>query len=129
MKTSHYTAAMSGLVAATLSVGVLGADNERGEVEGTVSLSPGCSGPTREGTASCRVPYADVEVRLLAGNGAMLTGVYTSAIGRYRLTAPPGHYRVQVVTPTKITRCPMPSVTVTTLASSLVDIDCDSGMR
>lgn len=97
-------------------------------VHGAVTLSPACGGPQREGV-TCSAPYADVELRLIADGGATVASTRTSSAGRYLLPAPAGHYRLQVMTPIKFTRCPSPEVLVTGKESSVVDIDCDSGMR
>ena len=97
-------------------------------VQGTVTLSPACGGPQREG-ASCNAPYADVELRLVADGGAVAASTRTSATGHYLLAAPAGRYRLQVMTPVKITRCPSPEVVVVAKRTSVVDIECDSGMR
>jgi hypothetical protein len=97
-------------------------------VQGAVTLSPACGGPQREGV-SCNSPYADVELRLMTDGGAMVASTRTSATGRYLLAAPAGRYRLQVMTPVKITRCPSPEVVVVAKQTSVVDIECDSGMR
>ena len=97
-------------------------------MQGTVTLSPSCGGPQREGIA-CSAPYADVELRLITSAGAVLGSTRTSATGHYQLTVPAGRYRVQVMTPVKITRCPSPEVVVVAKQTSVADIECDSGMR
>jgi len=100
----------------------------RSGIQGAVTLSPACGGAQKEGT-DCRAPYADVEIRLLADSGAVAATARTTSAGGYRLYAPAGHYRVRVMTPIKLPRCPTPEALVTDGARTIVDIDCDSGMR
>lgn len=68
-------------------------------------------------------------MRLIAGSGVIVASARTSSDGRYLLPAPAGTYHLRVMTPVKITRCPSPEVAVTQKKISVVDIDCDSGMR
>ena len=97
-------------------------------VEGTITLSPASGGPQRESGAS-PAPFADVEVRLIGHGGAVVASARTSSAGHFVLEAPIGDYHLQVMTPIKFTRCPSPSVKVTQRQMSVVDVDCDSGMR
>lgn len=97
-------------------------------VQGAVTMSPSCGGAQREG-ADCHAAYAAVELRLLSGSGAAVASTRTSSAGLYRLAAPPGQYRLQVMTAIKLTRCPQPEVMVRDDAYTVIDIDCDSGMR
>ena len=98
-------------------------------VQGLISLSPTCGGPQREGDTPCKAPYEGAELRLLSGSGATVATARTTSDGRYLLSAPAGHYRVVVMTPIRITRCQSPDVVVTEKKFSVVDIECDSGMR
>lgn len=107
----------------TLAVG-----GNRSGIEGTVTLSPTCGGPQREGV-DCRVPYADVELRLLRKDGSVASQAKTSPSGQYRLPAPAGHYQVQVMRPNKITRCPRLDAVVEPRGYTAIDIECDSGIR
>ena len=116
------------LTCALIATGAVAASGGSSGVQGSVTLSPACGGPQREGVA-CTAPYADVELRLLASDGAAVASARTSATGHYLLTAPAGRYRVQVMTPVRITRCPSPEVLVVAKQTSIVDIECDSGMR
>ena len=119
---------MGWLTCALIATSAAAASGGSSGVQGTVMLSPACGGAQREG-AACNSPYADVELRLLASDGAAVASTRTSANGRYLLAAPAGRYRVQVMTPVKITRCPSPEVLVVAKQTSTVDIECDSGMR
>ena len=119
---------MGWLTCALIATGAAAASGGSSGVQGTVTLSPTCGGPQREGVA-CNAPYADVEMRLLASGGATVASTRTSAAGHYLLAAPAGRYRVQVMTPVRITRCPSPEVVVNTKETSVADIECDSGMR
>ena len=105
-----------------------GSGNGNAGVQGTVTLSPACGGAQREGVA-CNAPYTDVELRLLSSDGSTATSTRTNATGHYLMTAPAGRYRVQVMTPVRITRCPSPEVLVVARQTSVADIECDSGMR
>lgn len=118
---------MRWLTCALIATGAAAASGGSG-VQGTVTLSPTCGGPQREGVA-CSAPYADVELRLIASGGATVASTRTSPAGRYLLAAPAGRYRLQVMTPVKITRCPSPEVLVVAKETSVADIECDSGMR
>ena len=91
------------LTCALIATGEVAASGGSSGVQGSVTLSPACGGPQREGVA-CTAPYADVELRLLASDGAAVASAYTSANGHYLLSAPAGRYRVQVMTPVRITR-------------------------
>ena len=116
------------LTCALIATGAAAASGGSSGVQGAVTLSPTCGGPQREGVA-CNAPYADVELRLLASDGAAVASTRTSATGHYLMAAPAGRYRVQVMTPVRITRCPSPDVLVVAKQTSVVDIECDSGMR
>ena len=116
------------LTCALIATGAVAASGGSSGVQGSVTLSPACGGPQREGVA-CTAPYADVELRLLASDGAAVASARTSATGHYLLAAPAGRYRVQVMTPVRITRCPSPEVVVVAKQTSVADIECDSGMR
>lgn len=101
---------------------------EAGGIHGTVSLSPSCPGAQVEG-GNCRAPYSDAQLRLMALDGSQVAAGSSSASGRFQLMAPAGRYRLQVTVPAKPVRCPVTEVVVTETRSTLVDIDCDSGMR
>lgn len=117
------------LVSGLLTTSALAAGSGAGSgVTGTVTTSPSCGGAQREG-ADCHAAYAAVELRLLSGSGAVVASTRTSSAGRYRLAAPAGAYRLQVMTAFKFTRCPQPEVAVRDAAFTVTDIDCDSGMR
>jgi len=116
------------MTTALIAAGAVAAGSDSG-VHGVVTLSPTCGGPQREGDAPCQAPYADAEVRLISASGATVASTRTSSAGHYLLFAPVGHYRVQVTTPVRITRCPSPDVVVEEKRMNVVDIDCDSGMR
>ena len=118
------------LACALIASGAASASGDAGPgVQGVVTLSPTCGGPQREGGAACEAPYAGAEVRLVSGNGATVAAARTTTAGRYLVSAPAGHYRVMVTTPIRFTRCPSPEVVVTEGKVSVVDVECDSGMR
>ena len=119
---------MGWLTCALIATGAAAASGGSSGVQGTVTLSPACGGPQREGVA-CTAPYADVELRLIGSDGATVASTRTSPGGHYLLAAPAGRYRVQVMTPVKITRCPSPEVLVVAKQTGVADIECDSGMR
>ena len=116
-----------------VSGGASGAASASGDagpgVQGVVTLSPSCGGAQREGGAPCEAPYAGAEVRLVSGNGATVAAARTTTAGHYLVSAATGHYRVMVTTPIRFTRCPSPEVVVTEGKVSVVDVECDSGMR
>ena len=97
-------------------------------IHGTVSLSPSCPGAQAE-DANCRAPYGGAQLQLTALDGRLVATGRSSAAGRFQLQAPAGHYRLRVSAPAKPVRCPVTDLVVTELRSTLVDIDCDSGMR
>jgi hypothetical protein len=97
-------------------------------VQGRVALSPTCGGAQREGV-DCHAAFAGVEIRLLDDGGSVVAAARTAADGRYVLAATAGHYRLQVMTPVKLVRCPPTEVTVPVGAYAAADIDCDSGLR
>lgn len=122
---SRLIATLAGLLAA---IGTAATGAGHSGVQGAVTLSPSCGGAQREGE-SCTAPYAGVELRLIDDGGAVAAATRTTATGSFMLPAPAGRYRVQVMTGSKITRCPPIDVVVTAKALSRVDIECDSGMR
>lgn len=65
----------------------------------------------------------------MAMDGSQVAAGRSSASGRFQLTAPAGRYRLQVMVPVKPVRCPVTDVVVTEARSTLVDMECDSGMR
>lgn len=97
-------------------------------VQGVVTLSPTCSGAQSEG-AACSGPFAAAQVSLQTPEGRLVATSTTSATGHFRLLAPAGDYRLRVLTPIKILRCPARWVQVPTTGFVSADIDCDSGMR
>lgn len=106
----------------------IGAADAGSGVEGWVLLSPVRGGAQREGAAGTAA-FGDVELQLVSQAGAVVTAVRSSAAGQYRLLAPPGLYRVKVMTANKITRCPSHEAVVKPGTYTRLDIDCDSGMR
>lgn len=129
-RVSHGTARTlaASLACAVMTTGALAASGVSSGVQGVVTLSPACGGAQREG-ADCRAVFANVELRLVAGDGAAVATTRSSASGQYRLAAPAGHYRLQVMTSAKLPRCPSPDVVVMDGKYAVVDIDCDTGMR
>ena len=125
-------ASRAGWAAALLCVlGVgdaLATDASPSGVEGTITMAPSCGGPQREGM-ECRVPYADIPIRLLSMNGVVLAQARTSASGHYRMPAPAGRHSLQVMPPIRLIRCPRAEAVVEDAAYTVVDIECDSGMR
>ena len=119
---------LAGLTCTLLAIGVLAAGAAPSGVQGTVTLSPACGGAQREGT-ECKAPFADAELRLIADSGAVAGSTRTTSTGHYLLPAPAGRYHLQVMTAIKLPRCPKPGVVVSLQTVSVVDIDCDSGMR
>jgi hypothetical protein len=114
---------------ALILTGAVSASGEgRSGVKGVITLSPACGGPQREGN-SCSAPYPNVELRLISGSGATVASTRTSSAGDYLLPVPAGKYRVVVAPSVRFTRCPSPEVVVEDKQVSVIDIDCDSGMR
>lgn len=101
---------------------------EASGIHGTVSLSPSCPGAQAE-DADCRAPYGGAKLQLTALDGRLVATGRSSAAGRFQLQVPAGQYRLRVSGPAKPVRCPVTDLVVTELRSTLVDIDCDSGMR
>lgn len=97
-------------------------------VEGTITLSPASGGPQSDRRV-LEVPYPDVELRLVEHGGTVVASARTSSAGHFVLPAPAGDYHLQVMTPVKFIRCPSPAVKLTQQKVSVVDVDCDSGMR
>ena len=97
-------------------------------VHGTVSLSPSCPGAQAE-DANCRAPYDNAQLQLTALDGRLVVTGRSSSAGRFQLQAPAGQYRLRVSAPAKPVRCPVIDVVVSGARSTLVDVDCDSGMR
>ena len=116
-------------LACWLSVVVASANGASGPgIQGTVTLSPSCAGAQKEGL-DCRAPYQDVELRLLSPDAAVVASGRTSASGSYQFKVPAGRFRLLVMVPVKVIRCPVKEVVVDTTSMTVVDIDCDSGMR
>ena len=129
LRPGHRGSRLIGWLACTLvATSAAAAGGGPSGVQGAVTLSPSCGGAQREGDA-CTAPYAGVEVRLVGDGGTVAASARTSPAGRFVLPSPPGRYRVQVMTGSKITRCPLLDVVVTAQVLSRVDVECDSGMR
>jgi hypothetical protein len=100
-------------------------------VSGTVTVSPTCGGPELE-APGCSQPLAQARLRLLDPAGATLAETTADTQGRFTLhtaAALPAAatLRVQVLTATKLPRCPTLEVPAGTRAP--LRIDCDSGRR
>ena len=96
-------------------------------VAGQVSLGPMCGGPQREGQ-SCDVDYADVEVRLLHGDGRQLASTRTDARGAFQFVAQSRDVKLRVMAP-KVVRCPELALRLPLVATSPLTVACDSGRR
>ena len=97
-------------------------------VHGSVVLSPSCAGAQVDG-AECQTPFADVVLQLSTLEGQLVSSGRSSVLGLYDLAAPAGRYRLQVIVPMKIVRCPRTEVEVIDGQSTPVAVRCDSGMR
>lgn len=116
------------LLGALLVPAAHGGAAEASGIHGTVSLSPSCPGAQAE-DANCRAPYGGADLHLTALDGRLVATGRSSSAGRFQLLAPAGQYRLRVSAPAKPVRCPVTDLVVAALRSTLVDIDCDSGMR
>jgi hypothetical protein len=103
-------------------------DSPSHRLAGVVWISPTCGGPQREGDL-CRSPLTGVEVRLSERGGRIAASATTDATGAFAMKAPAGRYRLHVVVGVKMTRCPDLDVTLPTVKSAPVELECDSGMR
>jgi hypothetical protein len=115
--------------AAVLGLGACAAALAAGSgVSGTVTVSPGCPGPQRV-DQECIRPLGGVRVRLIDLAGQLVDAAQTSTDGAFEIAAPPGRYRVEVVTEGRLPRCPPTTVIVEVGKTTTVRITCDSGMR
>lgn len=99
-----------------------------GTVSGSVTVSPGCPGPQRV-DQECVRPLGGVRVRLIDLAGQPVDAAQTSTEGAFEIAAPPGGYRLEVLTEGRLPRCPPTAVIVEVGKTTTVKITCESGMR
>jgi hypothetical protein len=115
---------------AALLLGLLGAAGVQAAgdtLRGQVTLGPMCGGPQREGQ-QCDIGYADVEVQLLDGRGAVVGRARTDAQGGFVLKLPQPRLTLHVVAP-KVVRCPDQVLPAPQTAAPVLVVACDSGRR
>lgn len=100
-------------------------------IEGQVVVSPARPGPQREGDSGS-APYQTTLVVLSAGNGHEVARVETGSDGRFRVSLPPGEYRIgpaQEQQRRKFPRGGEQTVRVPPGRFIRVTLEFDSGMR
>jgi len=121
-------AAPGAVLFACLLTAACAASGEGLTLRGHVTLSPSCAG-AQPAEKDCRAPYADAKLDLLSASGAVVASARTAEDGSYAMTAPAGRYRLKVLVPGKLPRCPSPQLELGRQAPAVADINCDSGMR
>jgi hypothetical protein len=95
------------------------------------NISEGPSLPVCQPSVPCTRPFAGAEVLVLdSTNPDIVVGTaFTNALGNFVVSAPSGEYLVRVQVTGPFPRCGETKATVGTRAFTLVQIDCDTGIR
>jgi hypothetical protein len=97
-------------------------------LEGVIKISPNRPGPIRNGEPSSG-PFANTTFNVQNQNGKVASFT-TDDQGRFRISLPPGRYRVAVENnETRVRHCGPFEVEVTAGQMTKADWGCDSGMR
>jgi hypothetical protein len=97
-------------------------------IEGTITISPAKAGPVREGEA-VSVPLANATFAV-ENNNAEATSFTTDNNGHFRVSLPPGHYKVSLEgRKSSIGRFGPFEVDVVSGKMTNVQWQCDSGIR
>lgn len=106
----------------------VGASGQGPGVRGHVTLSPACGGAQASDSA-CRAPYADGQLDLVGADGTVVASTRTGSDGAYDIAAPAGRYHLKLRQRGKLPRCPSPQLEIGAGARTVVNIECDSGLR
>ena len=97
-------------------------------IEGTITIGPANAGPTRPDVPNS-VPLANAAFSVENENGAVKSFT-TDAHGRFRVSLPPGHYKISMTgKKTGIGRFGPFEADVVEGKMTNVSWDCDSGIR
>ena len=80
-------------MAVCVSTGQTPSAGESG-IEGVITISPANPGPTRDGDAGSK-PLANASFAVEKNNGEV-TSFTTDEQGRFRVSLPPGHYKISL---------------------------------
>lgn len=97
-------------------------------VEGRTLISPTHGGPTRANEPS-GAPYAATLSIVAVASGREAARLKSDAEGRFRISLPPGEYRIVPVSPGRFPRATEQTVTVRPGQFAHIEIQFDSGMR
>jgi len=96
-------------------------------IEGVITISPANPGPTRVGAAA--TPLANATFAVEKNNGEMSSFI-TDEQGRFRISLPPGHYKISLKgRKTSIGRFGPFEADVAPGKMTKVQWECDSGIR
>ena len=113
-------------MAVCVSTGQTPAAGESG-IEGVITITPAKPGPTRVGAASAPLPKATFAV---GKNDGEVTSFITDEQGRFRISLPPGHYKIFLKgRTTGIGRFGPFEADVAPGKMTNVQWECDSGIR
>jgi Prealbumin-like fold domain len=97
-------------------------------IEGVITISPANPGPTRVGAAAS-MPLANATFAVEKNNGEV-TSFTTDDQGRFRVSLPPGHYRISLTgRKSSIGRFGPFEADVAPGKITSVQWECDSGIR
>ena len=81
-------------MAVCVSTGQTPSPGESG-IEGVITIGPANPGPTRVGAAAS-TPLANATFAVEKNNGGEVTSFITDEHGRFRVSLPPGHYKISL---------------------------------
>jgi hypothetical protein len=115
-------------MAVSASTGQTPSAGESGEIEGVITISPANPGPTRADGAGS-MPLANATFAVEKNNGEV-TSFITDDQGRFRVSLPPGHYKISLKgRKSSIGRFGPFEADVAPGKMTNVQWECDSGIR
>jgi hypothetical protein len=115
------------VMAVCVSTGQTPSGGESG-IEGVITIGPANPGPTRVGGAAS-TPLANASFAVEKNNGEV-TSFITDEKGRFRVSLPPGHYKISMKgRKSSIGRFGPFEADVATGKMTNVQWECDSGIR
>ena len=97
-------------------------------IEGTVTVSPGHGGPSREGVPDS-APMKNANF-LVEGTAGKVATFKTDDQGNFKVALPPGRYSIKIQERMMKARgCGVTDIEVTTTGYKKIELNCDIGLR
>jgi hypothetical protein len=124
----HPSSASTEPISATLSGTVAGTAVPTTGLEGHVTAGPTC--PVERIDQPCPPrPVTAARVNAVDSGGRTAASTLTDPTGRYALSLPRGRFTLRISTGGLFPRCPDTPITVDANVVTVVDVNCDTGIR